>query len=295
MVLRTVSAMHDLDWPFRANEALAAHLITRYRLRRDYEAVHRNVYIPKGQQLTPLTRAVAAWLWADRRAILAGLSAAAVYRTKWIDSHLPAELNRRSRDKAAGIILHSDTLGEDEIWVRNGMSLTSPARTVFDIGRRKGLHHAVIRIDAVLQATGLNVADVQTLTERYPRARGVVQLRRALTLVDAGAQSPWESKTRLLILASGLPRPRTQIPIYRDGYLFARLDMGWEEWLVGVEFDGAHHWTDPKQRTWDIDRAAGLTALGWRIIRVSADMLLNRPDVVIARILDALHAAGAPV
>ncbi|WP_059021813.1 DUF559 domain-containing protein [Mycobacterium sp. M26] len=287
--------MQDLDWPFRANEALAAQLVNRYRLRRDYEAVHRNVYIPKGQQLTPLTRAVAAWLWAERRATLAGLSAAAAYRTKWIDAHLPAELNRRSRDKTAGIILHSDTLSDDEVWERDGMAVTSPARTAFDIGRRKGLQQAVIRIDALIQATGLRITDVHTIAERYPRARGIVQLRRALELADPGSQSPWESKTRLLIIASGLPRPRSQIPVHRDGCVFARLDLGWEEWLVGVEFDGAHHWTDPKQRAWDIDRTAGLEALGWRIIRVSADLLMNRPDVVIARILAALRAAGAPV
>jgi very-short-patch-repair endonuclease len=33
------------------------------------------------------------------------------------------------------------------------------------------------------------------------------------------------------------------------------------------------HWTDPERRTRDIDRQAELEALGWRIIRVSADFL----------------------
>ncbi|HNA52167.1 MAG TPA: DUF559 domain-containing protein, partial [Mycobacterium sp.] len=72
-----------------------------------------------------------------------------------------------------------------------------------------------------------------------------------------------------------------------------RIDMGWEDWLVGVEFDGAQHWTDPRQRTWDIDRQAELEALGWRIVRVSADMLRYRPSVVVARARAALTAAGA--
>lgn len=49
--------------------------------------------------------------------------------------------------------------------------------------------------------------------------------------------------------------------------------MGWERYLVGVEYDGEQHWTDPARRSHDIERHAKLTALGWRIIRVSAHML----------------------
>jgi very-short-patch-repair endonuclease len=75
----------------------------------------------------------------------------------------------------------------------------------------------------------------------------------------------------------------------------ARIDMGWEEWKVGVEFDGAQHWTDPAQRTRDIDRLAELETRGWTIIRVSADMLRHRPHVVVARVRPALLAAGCPL
>jgi very-short-patch-repair endonuclease len=78
------------------------------------------------------------------------------------------------------------------------------------------------------------------------------------------------------------------------GCLLARIDMGWEDWLVGVEYDGAQHWTDPAQRTRDIDRLAELQANGWTIVRVSSDMLRHRPGTVVARVTAALHAAGWP-
>jgi hypothetical protein len=287
--------MRDVTGPILGSEALAAGVVTRHQLRTEFHAVHRNVYLPNGQQLTPVSRAVAAWLWSDRQATLAGLSASALYRTKWIDDWLPAELNRHSRDKTRGIVLHSDVLADDESCVRNGMTMTTPARTAFDLGRRRGLQAAVIRIDALAHATELKIADVELLVERHRGARGIVQLRRALELVDSGSESPWETRTRLVLVAAGLPSLRTQIPVFDGGCLIARLDMGWEEFLVGVEFDGAQHWTDPGQRTWDIDRLAGLEALGWRIVRVSADLLRYRPAVVVARVLDALRAAGAPV
>jgi hypothetical protein len=67
----------DMDWPFLGTEALATGAVTRYRLATHYDAVFRYVYVPKGQALTPVDKAVAAWLW--------------------IDAKLPAELNQPSQ------------------------------------------------------------------------------------------------------------------------------------------------------------------------------------------------------
>ena len=139
--------------------------------------------------------------------------------------------------------------------------MTTPARTAFDLGRRKGLTAAVIRLDALMHATELKPGDVELLVDRHRGARGLVQLRQALPMGDGGAESPYETKTRLVLIGGGLPRPHTQIEVLNDwGAVMARIDMGWEEWKVGVEFDGAQHWTDPAQRTHDIDRLAELEA-----------------------------------
>ena len=141
----------------------------------------------------------------------------------------------------------------------------------------------------------MKAADVALLAEQHRGARGIVQLRRVLRLMDAGSESPQETHTRLALVSAGLPRPQTQIVVTDAGRFVARLDMGWEEYLVGVEFDGAQHWTDPVQRTRDIDRLAELEELGWRIVRVSAEILRQRPHVMIGRIREALRSAGAPV
>jgi Protein of unknown function (DUF559) len=284
------------EWPFLGTEALAAGVVTRYQLRTKYTAVYRNVYIPVGEEVTPVTKAVAAWLWSARKATVAGWSAAALHGSRWISADLPAELNRPSRDKAHDILLHSDELWNDERCIRAGISVTTPARTAFDIGRRKGLTVAVIRLDALMRATNVKVVDIATIAARHPGTRGIVQLRRAVQLADAGAESPQETRTRLLLVTAGLPTPRTQIEVYEKvGHFVARLDMGWPKWKVAVEFDGAQHWTDPTQRTRDIDRLAELEELSWRIVRVSSDMLRYRPCVVVARVLAALRAAGCPI
>jgi very-short-patch-repair endonuclease len=120
-------------------------------------------------------------------------------------------------------------------------------------------------------------------------------LREAITLSDAGAESPQETRTRLVLTHAGLRPKRTQIEVFdRFGEFVGRIDMGWDDWLVGVEYDGIQHWTDPAVRTRDVDKQAEYEALGWRIIRVTADMLRYRPNTIVARTLAALRAAGAP-
>ncbi len=112
--------------PFLGTEALAAGTVTRRTLASRHNAVYRNVYIPKGEELTPLTRAMAAWLWSGRQATAAGLSAAALYGTRWIDAGLPAELYRRNGKPVDGIIIHRDELRDDEICIAEGIARRRP-------------------------------------------------------------------------------------------------------------------------------------------------------------------------
>jgi hypothetical protein len=263
-------------------------------LRSRNEPVYRNVYLPKSEVLTPTTRAVAAWLWSGRQATAAGLSAAALYGTQWIDPRLPAELYRRNGKPVDGIVIHRDELPDDEIHVVRGIPATTPARTVFDLGRRDRRTRALIAVDAVANATSLRAQDVLPLVERHPGVRGLVQLRDVLDLMDSGAESPQETRTRLLLVDAGLPRPQTQI-VVRNGYgvPFARIDMGWREYLVGVEYDGPQHWTNPSRRTRDIEKYAELDQRGWRIVRVNNELLRYRRHVIVARTCTALLAAGA--
>nr|WP_090274448.1 DUF559 domain-containing protein [Mycolicibacterium komanii] len=284
-----------MDWPFVGTEALAAGLVNRYQLSTRYDAVFRNVYVPHGQVLTPMENARAAWLWSRRTATVVAVSAAAVHGTKWIDTRLPAELNQRSQHKTKGIVLHNDTLAPDETCTVRGLPVTTAARTAFDLGRRYGRTLAIIRVDALLHATSLQLSDVDALIERHRGARGLRQLRDVLLLADPGAESPQETRTRLVLTDAGLRPSRTQINVYDAyGVHVGRIDMGWPEWKVGVEYDGEQHWTNPRIRAADIDRQARLEALGWRIIRVSAEMLRYRPHTIVERTASALRDAGWP-
>jgi very-short-patch-repair endonuclease len=274
--------------PFLGTEALALGTVTRRTLRSQYDQVHRNVYMAKGAELTAATRVVAAWLWSGRQATAAGFSAAALYGTQWIDPSLPAELYRRNGKPVDGIVIHRDELFEGETREVRGIRATTPARTAFDLGRRDRRLRALIAVDALANATKLQASDVLPLVECHRGVRGLVQLREIVDLMDSGAESPQETRTRVLLIDSGLPRPQTQIGVGRW-----RIDMGWDEFKVGVEYDGPQHWTDPRRRTRDIEKYADLDYRGWRMVRVNDELLRYRSRVIVARTCRALDAAGA--
>jgi very-short-patch-repair endonuclease len=274
--------------PFLGTEARALGYESPRTLRSRHDRVYRDVYVPKGCELTAADRAVAAWLWSGRQSTLVGTSAAAIHGSKWIDPKLPAELCRRNGKPVDGIVIHRDEMFDDEVQAVGAMLASTPARTAFDLGRRRGLVLAVVRVDALANATTLPAASVDALIKRHAGVRGLRQLRTVVGLMDGGAESPQETRTRLVLMNAGLPRPRTQIVVHDW-----RIDMGYEEFKVGVEYDGVQHWTDPRQHRRDIDRLAELLARGWLIVRVSADMLRLGRDVVVGRTCAALRQSGA--
>lgn len=287
--------MRAIPWPFLAAEALDAHALTFRELRRFHTVIYPGVWAPRGVEIGAVERARAAWLWSGRRGVIAGLSASAVLGAKWIDAETPAELVYTNRRPPPRISVHIDTLVPDEFQSVGDMPVTTPARTAFDLGRRLDFTSAVQRVDALMNATDIKAQDVRAVASGHPGVRGLRQLRTVLAVADGGSESPYESLTRLLLIRNGFPRPQTQIRVTDEGgFVIARLDMGWPQWRVGVDFDGAHHWTDPRQRSKDIERYARLPELGWVDIRVSGDMLHNSPRLVLERAGAALLARGCP-
>lgn len=273
--------------PFLGSEALSRGVVTRRQLRTRYRTVFRDVYIAKEVELTAAIKARAAWL--STGSTLAGLSAAAVLGTKWLDGNAPAEIVRADRHGQPGLIAHSYRLADDEVWTVRGMRVTTAARSAFDIGRGLPLAIAVPTLDALLNATGVMPAGVIAVADRHRGARGVRRLRTALELADGGAESPQETRLRMLLITAGFPKPETQIEFPE---LHVRVDMGWRQWKVAVEYDGLQHWEDRYQRSWDIERIALLEAAGWAVIRVSAEML-SRPKALVERVKAKLRERGA--
>ena len=235
------------------------------------------------------TRSVAAWLWSGRRGVLAGLAAAALHGSSWIDDDESVEMVWRNPHPPAGVVTRSRRLDGDELARVAGLPVTTPARTAFDLARQLPTDEAVARLDALKRAKSFPIEEVLLLVKRYPRARGLRRLRSVLSLVDAGAASPKETWLRLLLINAGLPVPTTQIPVQENWRCIGVLDMGWEKYKVAVEYDGDHHRSDRRQYAHDQWRLRKLEELGWIIVRVIAE---DKPDDVVRRVREALRRHG---
>lgn len=280
--------------PFIGSEAVASGRVAKHALQSGrFVAIHPDVYVPAGTEPTAVLRAQAAWLWSRRRGVVAGQSAAALHGAKWVDDRAPAELLYNYRRPPKHIRTWSDRFCDDEVQLIGGIPVTTPARTALDLACRYPLGKAVAAIDALARATHLKTVEVELLAERYRGRRGIRCARAVLPLVDAGAESPRETWVRLLLIRAGYPPPQTQIPVYDEwGKLVAVLDMGWEEIMVGVDYEGEHHRTTPRRFNQGIRRHETVTGLGWIDLRVTRE---DTEGGIIGRVADAwAHRACTP-
>jgi hypothetical protein len=277
-----------MDGPIVGSAALAGGSLTRGQLRWNYRPVLPDIYIPKAMCRSLEVMTTAAWLWSGRQAVITGRAAAALHGAKWVDDCAPVELLWRNNHYPSGTIVRDERFQPDEVAAIRGLRLATPARAGFDIARHLPRARAIAHLDALARASGIMEQDVLYLVDRYSGARGNKRARAALSLMDAGAESPKESWLRLVLIDAGLPRPATQIRV-TDGRRVAYLDMGWEEPLVALEYDGDQHRTDRWQYVKDIRRAEMAEGLGWHVIKVIKE---DKPGYVIERARDALARRG---
>ncbi|OBH45810.1 endonuclease domain-containing protein [Mycobacterium mantenii] len=276
--------------PFIGSEALAGGVVTRHQLRTRYRAVFPGVYLANDAPASLRTRTIAAWLWSGRRGVIVGGAAAGMHGSKWIPDNFPIELGAVNTVPPQGIVRRRGRLVVGETQVMEGRTITTPERTAFDIGRGGAIRSAVVRLDALAGATGFKIENVLRVAKSHPGSPGLRRLETALAMVDPGAQSPRESYLRLLLIDAGLPRPQTQIPVLgADGIPLAYLDMGWEDLMVAVEYDGDQHRTDRRQYVKDIRRLEMLEQMGWIVVRVVAE---DRPASIIRRVTAAIAASS---
>ena len=276
---------------FIGSEAMRRGELTWYQIRSRFRSIYPDVYLAKYTTPSLRQRSEAAWLWSGRRGVLAGLAAAALHGSDWVDDDVPIELIWRNHHPPVGIVTRNDNIRRDDVTRVAGLPVTTPTRTAYDLGRLLPRGAAVARLDALMRADPFSVEDVRRVIDSHPGARGLRRLRAALPLVDGGAASPKETWLRLLLIDAGLPAPATQIPVHEGWGLIAMLDMGWETYKVAVEYDGDQHRTSRKQYAKDHWRLRKLESLGWIVIRVIAE---DAPGDVVRRVRAALHRRGCP-
>src|SRR5262249_13010237 len=113
----------------------------------------------------------------------------------------------------------------------------------------------------------------------------------ALVSAEPLAESPMETRLRLVAVDSGLPRPLPQHKIMRGKQFVARVDYAYPQYKIALEYDGDHH-RDKTTFRFDMERQNELHVMGWTVLRFNADDVLLRPEQTAALIRTVLRRAG---
>jgi very-short-patch-repair endonuclease len=223
--------------------------------------------VDAGTEVDLVVRSLAAGLlFAPAGGVLAGWSAAALLGVDCAPRCAPAQVlvPGHVRGRPGLAVIRGTATGRDR-WTARGCPVTSPFRTAWDLARRVDLVDAVVALDALAARGRFAPGELLRRRAEDPRARGVRRLDEVVALADARAESPMETRLRLLLVRAGLPAPQVQWDLVHDRTLVARFDLASPEARLAIEYDGGCH-DDVLDRRRDIRTGR----LGWYTARFTA-------------------------
>jgi hypothetical protein len=139
--------------------------------------------------------------------------------------------------REAGVVHHVGVLPLEQVEDIGGLAVTRADRAVLDLARVSSFESGVVTADAALHrelTTPQGLLALHTDMLDWPGARVA---GRVVAFADRLAESPGESRTRVLFHVHGLPTPRLQVEIRANGRLY-RVDLLVDEPRTVFEFDG---------------------------------------------------------
>lgn len=278
--------------PFRGSWAVQRGLLTERVLHgHRYQRLFHDIYLLADAPADLVARSQGATLLAPRHGVLSGYSAAELLGARCAPAGTNAELTVPGGDlrERPGLTVHRDLLADDEIVAAAGLAVTTVLRTAWDLARWLPTVEGVVAMDALARLGQFPPDAVLQIQGRYPRARWRRRLPAVIDLADPRAESPMETRSRLVLVLRGLPRPALQYQVFdKFGDFIARLDMAYPPLKLAMEYDGRGHLTAWQQES-DARRLNVLDASGWSVLRFTASDVLARPDAMAAQVREAIH------
>jgi very-short-patch-repair endonuclease len=279
---------------------LTARMIFRRAAQQRLVRVHRGVY-RIGPVMSLHARDMAAVLACGADAVLSGWSAVRLWQLPSPPAAL-AQLREpgvvfvtvagRDCGRRRGIRLRRvSVLHASEVTRRNGIPVTTAARTLLDMAADLAQHQLVRELERsvgqALRERLTTTAELESLLTRHPARRGAALLRQVTSGASAATRSQAEERMLALIRSARLPIPRVNQPV--AGYI---ADFHWPAQRLVVEVDGFRYHTQRDRFESDRARDLDLTAIGIIVIRVTWRQLTEEASAVIGQIALALGRAG---
>ena len=261
----------------------------KVRVRRGHlHPLFRAVYAVGHTNLTMQGRFLAAVKACGPTAVLSHVSAAALYELVRWDDRYP-EVTTTSQRAHRGIRTHrSSVLAVDDVTRYRGIPVTTPARTLVDLGATF-TYKALRRTVREAQRNLVDIRHILATLDRLGPRRGTENLTKILATGRAPTRSELEDTVLDLLLSAGFEHPHVNVPI-RIGTRRVIPDFRWPAQRLVIEADGAAFHDDRLTREDDAERQALLEAHGERVVRVTWAQAVSRR----AQTVERIRAAGAP-
>ncbi len=171
----------------------------------------------------------------------------------------------------------------------DGMLITTPTRTLFDLAPRLYADRTAKLIDrawARYQTSGPLLH--RTLRELSGRGQTGITLMRELLAVRGPDYIPPESNLEArfgeLAIEAGLRDLRRQVWLGDDVGLIGRVDFYDDRRKIVFEIDSDLHHTSISDRERDAARQLRLEAEGWRVVRITEFEVWHRPAELVRRL-----------
>lgn len=182
----------------------------------------------------------------------------------------------------SGLVVRRAVVAANEVVSCRGMRATSILRTLSDLCIRLTVTEAVVIADMALHAGLTGLADLQSFGLSRAHRVGVANLRRVASLADPAAESPMETRLRMVLVLGGLPRPRAQVSLHDSrGRFLGRPDLYYPDHRLGLEYDGGIHRASLAD---DNRRQNRLLEAGIRLLRFTAGDVLHNPDSITTQV-----------
>ena len=288
-----------LGGSFTSSHAAASGVSRRRQRKPDVAIPSRGIRVPlQGDATTPAN--LHAYTALDDESTLTHHSGARIWEfglPGWMQEdwriHVARDRNG-SQPRRRNVVGHRMTFNPGEVVMHDGVRVTSPARTWLDLAGLLTVDELIAAGDSVVAAHGpefprprtplATIDDLRRMIAAHPGMRGMKTARLALPEIRVGADSPQETRMRLVLARTKLGEPVLNHVICNSwGQPAVWPDAAYPEHRLALQYDGGHH-SDPVQAARDRKRKETTERLGWTELRIFKDDLDGEKPFVLEKV-----------
>jgi len=260
-----------------------------------WERILPRVYAIAGSTASWRRALLAACLWAGRSTVVSHRGAGCFWGFDEFDTRI-VEISTvaKVRSRTGIIVHHVPNFGRADVTVVEGIPITSPLRTIFDLCAVTDADQAEFALEDALRRRMTSVQRCHVLLDRLGGhgVAGTAAFRKLMEVRGRGyvpTASILEVCMARIFTRCKLDTPVRQHAVVRPSGQVAYIDFAFAAIKLGIEVDGYESHARRNRWQHDMHRENDLKALGWTILHFSWEDVQHRPDMVVAQIKRALQ------